>query len=294
VSDVDGLWEIGEPGVSARISEAGAELRSLRDAKGAEMLWQAGPAWPRCAPILFPIVGRLAGDQLRHDGHIYAMTQHGFARDSRFAWLEREASRCRLVLEDDAATRARYPFPFRLEVGYAVAESTLTMELRIDNPGTNVLPASVGAHPAFRWPLADGVAKAAHRLDFALPEPAPVRRLQNGLLLSEVFPSPVVGRSLPLDESLFAADALILDQPASGSVRYTAPGAASIDIAWEGARELGLWSKPGADFLCIEPWHGMASPVDFDGEFGDKPGLMLIGPGEHRLLTVRIRLRDGP
>ena len=46
-------------GISATINADGAELCSLKNSEGLELLWQAGPAWPRHAPILFPIVGRL-------------------------------------------------------------------------------------------------------------------------------------------------------------------------------------------------------------------------------------------
>ena len=88
--------------LSATIKADGAELCSLRDAAGEEMLWQAGPAWPRHAPVLFPIVGRLKDDRLRHQGRSYRLTQHGFARDRRFAWLNRSATACRLVLHEDA------------------------------------------------------------------------------------------------------------------------------------------------------------------------------------------------
>jgi hypothetical protein len=82
---------------------------SLASDAGTEFVWQAEPAWPRHAPLLFPIVGRLANDELRHRGRTYRMTQHGFARDSRFAWAERGESRCVLVLEDSETTRALYP-----------------------------------------------------------------------------------------------------------------------------------------------------------------------------------------
>src|ERR671939_515263 len=95
--------------LSATVKAHGAELCSLKDAGGIEFVWQAGPQWPRHAPLLFPIVGRLANDELRHRGKTYRMTQHGFARDSRFAWAERGASRCALVLEDSETTRALYP-----------------------------------------------------------------------------------------------------------------------------------------------------------------------------------------
>jgi galactose mutarotase-like enzyme len=138
--------------------------------------------------------------------------------------------------------------------------------------------------------LADGVDNTAHVLEFAEPETAPARRLADGLLQLRPEQTPIAGRLLALEPALFEADALILPSPASRSVRYTAPGAPAIEVAWDGFRELGLWSRAGGDFLCIEPWQGTASPTDFDGEFLDKPGLMLIPPGERRTLSMRIRL----
>ncbi len=42
---------------------------------------------------------------------------------------------------------------------------------------------------------------------FAQDEPAPIRRLNEGLLRPEPFPTPIEGRVLKLRENLFAADA---------------------------------------------------------------------------------------
>jgi galactose mutarotase-like enzyme len=279
-------------GVSATVLAHGAELCSLKTAEGPELLWQAGPEWKRHAPLLFPIVGRLKGDQLRHRGTSYPMTQHGFARDSRFAWEERGQASCRLVLTDNAETRARYPFAFRLAVTYAMQGKDLEVIFEITNPGEEILPASAGGHPAFNWPLLTGLPKVSHRLHFARKEPAPVRRLKDGLLLAAPEPSPIKGRELALTERLFDDDAIILDHPASTSVRFAADRGPALDISWDGFRELGIWSKPGgASFLCIEPWRGFASPADFDGEFADKPGLMHIKPGATERLSYRIGVR---
>ena len=282
---------IRSDGIAATIKAAGAELCSLKNADGLELLWQAGPEWPRHAPLLFPIVGRLKNDELRHKGKTYPMTQHGFARDQRFEWVSREAASCKLALADNDATRARYPFAFRLEVTYAVAGADLEVTFEITNPGEETLPASLGGHPAFNWPLLPALAKEAYTLTFSNDEPAPIRRLESGLMRPDPQPSPVRGRTLALSERLFDDDAVILDQLASTSVRYAADRGPSIEISWNGFRELGIWSKPrGAPFLCIEPWHGFASPVDFDGEFTGKPGLMQIAPGASRSLSYRIRL----
>ena len=269
----------------------GAELTSLRSTVAGELLWQAGPEWPRHAPVLFPIVGRLAGDTLCHGGQAFRMTQHGFGRDRRFEWLDRNAKGCRLVLRDDVETRAIYPFRFALEIGYRLDDDRLAVEYRLHNPGDTVLPASLGAHPAFRWPLADGTPKESHRLVFERDEPAPIRRVERGLLRPAPEPSPIDGRILPLDERLFGDDAVILDHPASDSLRYEAIGTGlALVIAWHGMTQLGIWSKPGASFLCIEPWHGLASPAGFDGAFADKPHLMHLQPGAEALLGWSVRL----
>lgn len=267
-------------GTRACIKYQGAELCSLIGPAGDEVIWQAGPEWPRHAPILFPIVGRLAGDRLRHLGQDYPLTQHGFARDRRFAVIEQAADVVRLELVDDAATRARYPFEFRLEIEYRVATGLLEIVFRVENPGSKPLGAAIGAHPAFVWPLARGIAKSAHRLEFSATESGAIRRLRKGLLDPAPIASPIDGKVLPLDEALFAADAIILPRVASRHVIFSAPEAEPLGVAWTGFTSLGLWTKPGASFLCIEPWFGTASPLDFDGEFLDKPDLLLLPPGD--------------
>jgi galactose mutarotase-like enzyme len=276
--------------IVATITALGAELCSLKNAAGAELLWQAGPQWPRHAPLLFPIVGRLNNDELRYRGKTYVMTQHGSARDRLFRWAERGPASCSLVLDDDAETCSHYPFAFRLAVTYAVVNAELEVKIEITNTGDEILPASIGAHPAFNWPLLPDLDKEAYTLTFSDAEPAPIRRLKDGLMKAALEPTPIIGNRLALSERLFDDDAVILDRLASTSVRYVADRGPSIEVSWEGFRELGIWSKPsGAPFLCIEPWHGFASPVDFDGEFADKPGMMYIAQGQIRTLKYRIR-----
>src|SRR6201991_1996315 len=154
-------------GISATVKAAGAELCSLKNAQELELLWQAGTEWPRHAPLLFPIVGRLKNDELRHGGKVFPMTQHGFARDLRFDWLDRGAGSCKLVLADNAEPRSRYPFAFRLTVSYALSETSLDVSIQVTNTGEEILPASIGLHPAFNWPLLDELSKEAYRLSFS-------------------------------------------------------------------------------------------------------------------------------
>ncbi len=289
---MDETVTISGGGLTARIRYRGAELCSLVGPAREEVLWQAGPAWPRHAPILFPIVGKLAEDQLHHRGRNYRMTQHGFARDRRFTLEEQSEARVRFSLEDDAETAASYPFRFKLNVTFRIADGMLAITYHIANPGEASLGASIGAHPAFRWPLRHGVAKNAHTLTFSHSEAAPIRGLRGGLLDPAPRPTPIDGTVLHLDESLFAEDAIILDRLASRWACYAAPGCEPVAVAWEGFKTLGLWSKPGTDFLCIEPWYGMASPIGFDGEFFDKPGVFTIAPEESRLFSHTVAVGE--
>ena len=277
--------------LEVEVASPGAELRALRF-RGLDLLWEGGPLWPRRAPILFPIVGCLRGDCLKHQGGTFTLPKHGFARDRTFTWLDRGPAHCLLELADDAATRAAYPFAFRLRVAFRLLDGGLRSDLILENPGAAPLPASLGGHPAFRWPLAPGLPKAAHRVVFAEPEPEPVRRLTPaGLLDTEARPTPVRGRELALHEDLFEADALIFDRLHSRSLRFEAEGGPALTFSWEGFPHLGIWTKPdrGPAFLCLEPWQGFASPADWEGEFTEKPGVVVVPPGGTRTWSYTVR-----
>lgn len=268
----------------------GAELCRLQDGAGVEYLWDAGADWPRHAPVLFPIIGRLKNDTLRHDGQEYRVTQHGFARDRRFTWVERTETGCVLALEDDDATHALYPFKFRFEIRYAIQGATLTVTYTLTNTGEAPLPASMGAHPAFRWPLQPGVAKEDYSLTFDVPEPEKIRSVSGGLLTDVLRPSPMNGQVIALTDALFNGDALIWDCIKSHSVRFAAGAGPALTVAWDGFPQLGVWMRPGANFLCIEPWAGTASPVWFDGDFSEKPNAFIVPPGDQRRALYSVTL----
>ena len=281
---------ISAAGATARIKAEGAELCSFITQSGTELLWQAHPAWPQHAPNLFPIVGTVRDNHYRHNGESYALFRHGFARHAIFEWVERSPTTARLVLTDNPATRAVYPFAFRFEIAYAIAEDGLTITFILQNTGLETLPASMGAHPAFNWPLRPGIAKEAHHLTFSAEETAPIRRVRpDGLLRPEALPTPLAGRTLALHDGLFAEDAIILDPVASTALRYGAPGTETVEFAWGGFPQLGIWTRPGVDLLCLEPWHGFSDPIGYDGNITDKPGIMILPPGTSRTAWHRIR-----
>lgn len=286
------LVAIASAGFNAQIDPMGAQLFTLRDAAGRDLLWDGDPAvWKGRAPILFPIVGRLNGGAYRHDGKTYELPRHGFARTSLFTLVETAADRARFRLAASEETRAVYPFAFVLEILFALADATLTMTATVRNEGDELMPASFGFHPAFRWPLPYGADRGVHAIRFAQEEPAPVRHLDaDGLVLPEEFPTPVTGRTLGLADDLFTRDAIVMDRIASRNLTYGADAGPKLEIGFPGTALLGLWTKPGAGFVCIEPWHGHADPQGFQGDLLDKPGMMLIAPGQSRSCTMTVTL----
>lgn len=286
------MIEIANDRLSATIAPLGAELTSLKDKHGRELMTDADPAfWTGHAPILFPIVGRLNGDTLRLDGAQYEMKQHGFARRQTFGLVDHGAAHARFRLSANAETRAAYPFDFVLEIAFTLDGATLSIDASIANPGATLLPASLGFHPAFAWPLPYGEARADHRITFAADEPGDIIELADGLFASR-RPSPLDGRVLHLADDLFADDALIWDPVHSTRVSYGAATGPALDIAFPDTPYLGIWTKPGAAFVCIEPWHGHADPAGFTGDFRTKPGVFDVAPGDSRTCSMQVTLRD--
>ena len=279
----------------AQIKAHGAELCRLQTLGGLDLLWDGDPSvWPRHSPHLFPLVGRLKGDTLHHQGRDYRMSPHGFARGLDFTMVRLTREDCTLVLKDDQTTRAMYPFAFELRINIAVEGPALRVVYELINPGKEPLPASLGAHPAFRWPLVPGVPKESHRIKFEVPEAAPIRHQVDGLLDPVPHPTPVEDRTLRLRDELFKDDVLIFDQLRSRKVRYDAPGTPVLEFQWEGFEQLGVWTKPGAGFICIEPWRGLPSPADFDGDFAEKPAALIIPPGGRRCFRYTVTVITEP
>lgn len=291
--DPEAHFAIASPALSASINPLGAELWSLTDAAGRNLITDADPRWwTGHAPLLFPFVGRSRGDVYRLDGHEFPMPQHGFARRKCFTLVHQSDARVTLRLDADDETRAAYPFDFRLDMDFALDGPTLHMTATVSNMGEAKMPFAFGYHPAFAWPLPYGGGVEDHRIIFEAAEPAPIRKVgsEPGLIACEPFPSPVEGDTLAPTHAMFEGDALIWDDLNSRSLTWGVPGQPHLRIDFPDTPWLGLWQKPGAHYLCVEPWAGMADPVGFTGDVWDKPGIMALLPGDTRSFRMDVTL----
>jgi galactose mutarotase-like enzyme len=265
----------------------------LRDAAGRDLLWHGDPKiWAGRAPILFPIVGTLAGGKYRYGAQQLALSRHGFARNKPFEEIATTPSAALFRLRADDATRAVYPFEFELDVRFEIVGSALSIVATARNLGSEPMPASIGFHPGFRWPLPYDQPREAHYIELAREEPAPVRRINSdGLLAPEPHPTPVVQRRLALKDALFTNDVLIFDRLASRSVLYGAANGPRIEVQFPDAHYLGVWTRPGAPFICIEPWQGITDPAGFAGDIREKPGVFIVPPGSSHVFGMTIGLQ---
>jgi len=278
--------------LTAEIDPLGAQLCTLGDRAGHSLLWNGDPSvWAGRAPLLFPIVGTLAGGAYRLGSTTYPLSRHGFARVSPFRIIDSGASSAVFRLESDESRFRQYPFRFQLDVRYALDGPRLSITASIRNLGDEPMPASFGFHPGFCWPLPFGRPRSAHFIEFANDEPAGMRRLdRHGLLTAERHATPIVERRLALVDALFESDVVIFDEVQSRSVTYGADTGPRIRIGFQDAPFLGIWTKPGANFVCIEPWHGIADPAGFSGDFREKPGVFLVAAGAAVAVAMTISL----
>jgi galactose mutarotase-like enzyme len=293
VADQNKPWvQLSSTDLHVEVNPLGAQLSVLRDRAGRDWLWDGNASiWAGRAPILFPTVGEVAGGSYRLGAQSYRLGRHGFARGKLFEVVSTTAAQATFRLKTDPTTLEIYPFPFEFDVRFEVSGPKLSVTASVRNPGSANMPASVGFHPAFRWPLPFGRARAAHFIEFEQDEPAPIRRLTSAGLLSPVpHPTPVVGKRLMLEDALFQPDVVIFDQFRSHRLTYGAQDGPHLEVAYPDATYLGIWTKPGAPFVCIEPWRGIADPEGFAGDFTTKPGVFSVPPGGTESISMTLKL----
>lgn len=261
--------------LSATINPKGAELNSLKSSD-TEYIWEGNPEfWGKHSPVLFPIVGTLKDNSYTLNGKTYHLSRHGFARDNTFTVKEQEESRVVFSLVQSEVTKEVYPFDFELELIYTLQESTLSVDYVVKNNSTSPMPFCIGAHPAFALPgnFED------YSLTFEKDEPLVSIQLVDDLLSDITAEIPSSDRILPLQHSLFANDALIFTELKSRSITINKKDAPYIKVSYPDFPHLGLWTKLGAPFICIEPWQGYSDDNEATGDFFEKKGVIVLEPG---------------
>ncbi|EQC0676243.1 aldose 1-epimerase family protein [Listeria innocua] len=265
------------------MKEAGAELTRIfhKDTK-LEYLWNADSAfWGRHSPVLFPTVGRLVEDTYFVDGSPYHLGQHGFARDRDFKVVEHTENAVRFELDADEDSLAIYPYKFKLSIIYTIEKDSVAVSYEVENTDNKRIYFSIGAHPAFNLPLADGTTFEDYYLDFGTEENLETLCLEGPYRSGEI--EKVVNepaRYLPLSYDLFKNDALIFEALKQKEITIKSDKTPHfVKVSFPEFPFVGIWTaKAGTPFLCIEPWYGIADGAGKSVELRDKAGIEHLEP----------------
>lgn len=267
---------IGNEKFKVEVVQNGAELQQLtRLTDGKKYIWTPIETyWNRRAPNLFPIVGRLKNNKYSHNGQSYELGQHGFARNSHFKILSQEQDKVLFKLDSDSNTLEKYPFDFSFIVGFSIVDNVLTVSAQVKNTGEEILPFSYGAHPAFKlnYPM--------DKYSIAIDNKKEINRrfLNEGIRIDRVESISLQQNQLNLNDVLFLDDAIVLEKQNISKVELIENGNPYITLTSFDNPYYGIWSKPGAQFVCLEPWWGIADSEDVTGEIIEKEGINILAP----------------
>ena len=258
------------------VNPLGAELSNVtRKSDGTEYIWQGDPTvWSGRAPVLFPICGRLAKDTYYLNGEQYILPKHGFARRKPFTLAELRDGGATFVLTADEKTKISYPFDFKLTVDFSLDGNALKTVYTVENEDEKTMYFSLGALPAFNVGIGGSV---------VMPKEEKITTLtvnSEGLIDGEKLVSERSDR-IELTPTVFENDALIFASPSYDHVDVVSPeGKKLVRMSFGKTPYLLLWAKPGAPYVCVEPWHGLPDGAGEPNELSEKEGIITLKAGE--------------
>ncbi|GGD47054.1 LACX protein [Malaciobacter pacificus] len=274
--------------IQATINSYGAQLNSLKKIdESLDYIWCADEKyWNRSSPILFPIVGKLKDNEYIYNNKTYKMNQHGFARDKEFEIAKLSDLEIKFRLSYDESTLKIYPFKFELYLSYKLEDNRLIISYEVINKDDDLMYFSIGAHPAFNWPLEDERKDECYlELDKKI---ASRFFLEDGLLSNF---SEMNSEKIYLSDELFSKDALVFKNEFKEVVYKNTQNDRFVKINFKDFPYLGIWSKPtGAPFLCIEPWHGVADNINHNKDIKLKEGVITLKAQEVFRSTYSIEI----
>ncbi len=259
---------------TCEIDDMGAQLHSLKLKENSkEYIWQGNPdIWYGQAPVLFPIIGQLIDDKFRYNGKEYTMPKHGLARKLLFNVKECGGSKAVFSLESDENTLKSYPFDFELLVTFELCGKALKNTMTVINKTDGEMYFSIGAHPGFNCNIGDVI-------EFEQPETLETERIDSeNLLIPEKFPVIENSKEIVITEDIFKKDALILSGIKSKKLRIK--GENELEFTFGDCPVLGIWAKPGAPYVCIEPWYGINDDREVKEDFSKKREIQKLSKGE--------------
>lgn len=267
------IYTLKNEKLTVEIDSFGAELTSVRDTDGHEFIWN-GSEWRDHAPILFPVCGRLLDGKFTSRGREYKMKSHGFAKFSEFEASEASDSSVTFTLSADEATKALYPFDFKLQAKYVLNGNKLDVIFTVNNTGKHVLPYMIGWHPGFT--LSGNQEIGSFYVSFEGKKSLIRYTLQNGPFVNPFYSSYPLksGKYYLNEEEIYQNDTMIF-RDTTGTVKL-AGGRQKHVITLSYSDNLPyfcIWKSPtsAARFVCLEPWSDLPADGETPENFDSRP-----------------------
>ena len=272
------MVELKNEVLTIRVAEKGAELQSVKDSKGREYMWQAGPEWPRHSPVLFPIVCSVNNETYRVDGNEYHLPRHGFARDMEFKLISQTDDKVTFALHESEETLKVYPYHFNLAITYRLEDNRIHVIWHVENTDCREIHFQIGAHPAFNVP--GGKLEGIIKLDNEEPMETLRSYADGSHELTEVPLDADMG-IMEISNNFFRNDSVKIHKSQTHrAMLMDTNGEPAVTVDYK-TPVCAFWSPFGknAPFVCIEPWYGLGDHRGFDGDFKDKPLMNHLLPG---------------
>lgn len=268
-----------------KVNPMGAELSGLygKEEK-TEYMWQGIPeVWSGRSPILFPVVGRLKDDKYVYENKEYKMPKHGFVRKELFKIKEQKADSLTLTYKDYEKYSENYPFLYEFSVKFEVTEKGVKVTHIVENKGEKDMYFSLGAHPGIEC------GKGAY-LEFPETENVRAFRFNEDKIIKEETDEFLPGTNIfKIYDETFIDDAYVIEGLKSPYVLVKAPELnRTVKVDFGTAPYLGVWAKPQAPYVCIEPWFGLDDDVFATGKIEEKKGIVKLPAKEVFEFTVKV------
>ncbi|MCF6128683.1 aldose 1-epimerase family protein [Flavobacterium sp. AS60] len=279
---------ISNSALSVTINHKGAELISIKNTdSNREYIWEGNPDfWGKHSPILFPIVGTLKNNSYTYKNNTYELSRHGFARDMDFNLISHNENEAVFSLLSNELTKEKYPFEFELRLIYTLINSELKISYQVINIGSDILPFSIGGHPAF----------ALHKkfedysLQFETEENLISYELDNDLLSEKTKQIDLLKNNLPLTYSIFENDALIFKKLKSKQIQILESNIPILNFKFNDFPHFGIWTKVNAPFICLEPWVGYSDILNTTGNILEKEAIQILESNSSKEYSFSIEI----
>jgi galactose mutarotase-like enzyme len=209
------------------------------------------------------------------------MPRHGFTRTSELLLISSSEQSAWFSLPYCEKTLAKYPYKFDFQIHYELIDDALRVTYKVINLDKKTIYFSVGGHPAFNVPFNKGEKHEDYYIEFEINEKLKTHLLTpEGTFNGETEPVATDKAKLFLTRDLFAKDALVFKNLRSRVVTIkSTQHDQSLTVEFPHFNYLGLWNKPGADFVCIEPWLGCADSAGKHADITQKEAIQKLGVG---------------